>query len=368
MNYKKIPYAQPYITEEDVEAVTTAVREKRLSQGVYVDRFEKEFANHLGCKHAIAATNGTAALHLAVAAIGIGPGDEVIVPSFTFVATANVALYMGAKPVFVDIDPRTYNINPAEIERAVSAKSKAIIVVHYGGQTADMDPILEIANKHGLRVIEDASEAHGATYKDRKAGSMADLGTFSFYPNKNMTTGEGGMLVTNDEELAERARLLRSQGQDSRYHHIMLGYNYKMTDIQAALGISQLKRLSWVIERKKEAAQYYENLLKGVEEVTSPHVMPDCVHGYMFYTVSLPLGLRDKVAGHLNEVGVETVIAFSPPVHLQPFYISLYGYKEGYLPTTEECSRKVLSLPMYPHIRREDQDFVVESIKGGLRK
>jgi len=368
MNYRKIPYAQPYITEEDVEAVTTAVREKRLSQGVYVDRFEKEFANHLGCRQAVAATNGTAALHLAVAAIGIGPGDEVIIPSFTFVATANVALYMGAKPIFVEVDPRTYNIDPGDIERVVSAKSKAIIVVHYGGQTADMDPILEVADKHGLRVIEDASEAHGATYKGRNAGAMADIGTFSFYPNKNMTTGEGGMLVTNDEKLAERARLLRSQGQDSRYHHIVLGYNYKMTDIQAALGISQSKRLNWVVQRKKEVAQYYERLLEGVEGVTPPYVMPNCVHGYMFYTVSFPRGVRDKVAKYLSEVGIETVIAFSPPVHLQPFYKELYGYEEGYLPVTEECSRRVLSLPMYPQITREDQEFIVESIKGGMKR
>ena len=368
MNRKRIPYAQPHITEEDVEAVATAVKEGRLSQGVYVDKFEKEFADHLGSRYAIATTNGTAALHLAVAAIGIGPGDEVIVPSFTFVATANVALYMGAKPVFVEIDPRTYNIDPEAVEEAISAKSKAIIAVHYGGQTAEMDPILEIANKHGLHVIEDASEAHGATYKGVNAGTMADIGTFSFYPNKNMTTGEGGMLVTNNERLADRARLLRNQGQDSRYHHIMLGYNYKMTDIQAALGVSQLKRLDGVIQRKKEVARYYEDLLEGVEDVTPPYVMPDCVHGYMFYTVSLPEGVRDKVAKHLNDVGVETAIAFSPPVHLQPFYMSLYGYREGYLPTTERCSKRVLSLPMYTNIQREDQDFVVESIKGGLRK
>ena len=368
MNYKKIPYAQPYITNEDVEAVTLAVKEKRLSQGVYVERFEKEFANHLGCKQAIATTNGTAALHLAVASLGIKPGDEVIVPSFTFIATANVALYMGAKPIFAEIDPKTYNIDPAGIEKAVSAKTKAIIVVHYGGQTADMDPILEIANKHGLRVIEDAAQAHGALYKTKKAGTMADIGIFSFYPNKNMTTGEGGMLVTNDENLAERARLLRNQGQDSRYHHIILGYNYKMTDIQAALGISQLKRLSWVVTKKKEIAKHYEDLLKGVENVTPPFVTPGCVHGYMFYTVSVSKGFRDKVAQHLGEVGIETAIAFSTPVHLQPFYIDLYGYKEGYLPVTEECSKRVLSLPMYIQIKREDQEFIVESIKEGMKQ
>nr|MDO8134547.1 DegT/DnrJ/EryC1/StrS family aminotransferase [Candidatus Njordarchaeum guaymaensis] len=260
---KKIPVADPYITREDVRAVAQAIKNKRLSQGQYVDRFEREFASYLGRKHALAAMNGTAALHLAIMSVGVKPGDEVIVPSFTFIATSNCVLYAGAKPVFVDIDPNTYNIDPEKIERLISPRTKAIIPVHYAGQPADMDPILEIAERRGLCVIEDAAEAHGATYKNRKAGAIGELGCFSFYPNKNMTTGEGGMLATDDDEIAEKVRLLRSHGQDSRYHHVTIGYNYRMTDMQAALGMVQLRRLDRILRKKREAAEYYGKLLLG---------------------------------------------------------------------------------------------------------
>jgi len=359
---KKIPVADPYITREDVRAVAQAIKNKRLSQGQYVDRFEREFASYLGRKHALAAMNGTAALHLAIMSVGVKPGDEVIVPSFTFIATSNCVLYAGAKPVFVDIDPNTYNIDPEKIERLISPRTKAIIPVHYAGQPADMDPILEIAERRGLCVIEDAAEAHGATYKNRKAGAIGELGCFSFYPNKNMTTGEGGMLVTDDDEIAEKACLLRSHGQDSRYHHVTIGYNYRMTDMQAALGMVQLRRLDRILRKKREAAEYYGKLLLGTEGVQPPQVMQHTTHTYMFYTVKfLKAGVRDGVMEHLDERGIETRIAF-PPAHLQPYYRSLYGYKEGYLPVTEECARTVLSLPIYPRIKREDQRFIAESI------
>ena len=367
MSQRKIPYANPYITEEDVKAVAEAVRSKRLSQGEYVRQFEQDFAYHLKRKYALAMSNGTAALHLAVLAIGVKSGDEVIVPSFTFAATANCVLYVGAKPVFADIDQNTYNIDPERIEEAISPKTKAIIVVHYGGQTADMDPILEIAEKYDLRVIEDATEAHGATYKNRKAGAIGEIGCFSFYPNKNMTTGEGGMLVTDNEKIAEKARLFRNHGQDSRFHHITIGYNYKMTDILAALGTVQLKRLDWVIQRKREAARYYEEMLSDVKDIQLPYVMPNAIHTYMFCTVKFLMdGARDRVMQYLAERGIETVVAF-PPVHLQPFYRLLYGFKEGDLSITEDCAKRVLSLPIYPHIRREDQQFIVESMIEGLK-
>jgi perosamine synthetase len=362
----KIPYANPYIDEEDVEAVAKAVREKRLSQGEYVETFERKFADYLGCDYALATMNGTSALHLAVCALGLGKGDEVIVPSFTFVASANCILYVGAKPIFVDIDEKSLNMDPAKVEEVVSKKTKAIIVVHYGGQTADMDPILEIAGNKGIHVIEDASEAHGATYKGREAGSMGDVSCFSFYPNKNMTTGEGGMLVTSNKQVAEKARILRSHGQDSRFHHIMLGFNYKMMDMQAALGLVQFKRLNQVIQMKKEAAAYYDFLLSGIDEIELPYVMPNASHTYMFYTIKLKgESIRDRIKQHLADLYVETTIAF-PPVHLQPFYKSMFGYKEGDLPVTEECAKRVLSLPMYSHLQREDQQFIVKSIKEVL--
>jgi dTDP-4-amino-4,6-dideoxygalactose transaminase len=367
MLQRKIPYADPYITEEDVRAVAEAVRNKRLSQGEYVEKLEQDFAYHLKRKYALATSNGTAALHLAVLAIGLQSGDEVIVPSFTFAATANCVLYVGAKPIFVDIDPDTYNIDPEKIEKSISPNTKAIIVVHYGGQIANMDPILEIAEKYDLHVVEDATEAHGATYKNHKAGTIGEIGCFSFYPNKNMTTGEGGMLVTDDEKIAERVRLLRNHGQHSRFHHIIIGYNYKMTDIQAALGIVQLKRLNWVLQKKKEAAKYYEELLLDAKGIQLPYVMPNATHTYMFYTVKfLGDGVRNSIMQFLAKRGIETVIAF-PPVHLQPFYRSLFGYNEGFLPVTEDCAKRVLSLPIYPHIKREDQEFIVDSIMEGLK-
>jgi len=364
---KVIPIADPYITEEDVEAVAMAIKNKRLSQGEYVENFEREFANYLQRKYALATMNGTTALHLAVLAIGVKLGDEVIVPSFTYVATANCVLYVGAKPVFVDIDPKTYNMDPKQVEEAITPKVKAIISVHYGGQIADMDPILEIAERHDLHVIEDASEALGATYKGRGAGTIGEVGCFSFSPNKNMTTGEGGMLVTDDGEIAGKVRLLRRHGQDSRYHHVTLGFNYRMTDMQAALGIVQLKRLDWVIQKKREAAEYYGELLSDINIIEPPYVKPGVNHTYMFYTIKFSeKDIRDRVMQHLENVGVETAIAF-PPVHLQPFLRSLYGYEEGYLPVTEDSADRVLSLPIYPHIQREDQEFVVKSIIGGMR-
>jgi len=368
MSIRKIPYADPYVTEEDVNAVTDAVRKRRLSQGEYVARFEQEFAAHMNRKHGVAATNGTAALHLGVSAAGIKSGDEVIIPSFTFAATANCVLYMGGKPVFVDIDPNTFNVDPEEVEKAITPKTKGIIVVHFGGQMADMDPIMESAGKHGLLVIEDATEAHGATYKNRQAGAIAKMGCFSFYPNKNMTTGEGGMLVTDDDEIENKARLLRNHGQISRFQSIMIGYNYKMSDILAALGLSQLKRLDWVLQKKKEAAQVYEELLRGVEGIQTPYVMPEASHTYMFYTLKFAdRATRDRVMQHLSQNGIETVVAF-PPLHLQSVYQSLCKFKKDDLKITEDCSNRVLSLPIYPHILRQDQEFIVKSIMEEMEK
>lgn len=366
----RIPIASPYVTEDDVEAVANAVRNRKLSQGEIVQNFEEEFAQYLGSKFASAVMNGTAALHLAVLGVGTSTGDEVIVPSFSHISVANCVYYVGAKPVFVDIDPNTYNIDPCKIQQSISSKTRAIIVVHYGGQMADMDPILEIAEEYDLPVIEDAAEAHGASYKKCKAGTMGSVGCFSFYPNKNMTTGEGGMIVTDDEEIEEKISLLRRYGQDKmgNYNHVVIGYNYKMTDIQASLGRVQLKRLDWVLQKKREAAKYYNNLLSPIEEIQTPYIEPESTHGYMFYTVkfSKPV-LRDRVRDHLSNQGIETRIAF-PPIHLQPVYKSLYGYEEGYLPVTEECANKVLSLPIYPIIGKEDQKFVVDELCGGLQR
>ena len=361
----KVPFADPYITDEDVKAVTESVREKRLSQGEYVQRFEDAFAKYLGVKHAVAVCNGTAALHTALVAIGVRPDDEIIVPSFSFISTANCALYEGAKPVFIDIDPSTYNIDPNKIEEKITDKTKAIIPVHYAGQPADMDPIREIAQKYDIHVIEDAAEAHGALYKGKKAGSLAELACFSFYPNKNMTTGEGGIITTNDDELSEKMRMIRSHGQDERYHHVILGYNYRMTDMQAALGIVQLKRLDWVLKKKAAKAAYYDRQIRDMfgSEVKTPYIAPYATHVYMFYSIRFKSKeIREKVAAKLAEKNVETRIAF-PPIHLQPLYKKLFSYNAGYLPITEKVADTILCLPIYPHITQKMQDNVLSAMK-----
>ena len=368
MRYK-IPVADPYITEDDVMAVAGAVKEKRLSQGEYVQKFEGEFARYIGVKHAVAVCNGTAALHVALAAISVGKDDEVITPSFSFAATANCALYEGAKPVFADIDPLTYNVDPLKIEQKTTNKTKAIIPVHYGGQPADMDSINELAKDNDMYVIEDAAEAHGALYRGRRVGGWGDLNCFSFYPNKNMTTGEGGIITTNDDNLVEKMRMIRSHGQDRSYHHVMLGYNYRMTDFQAALGSVQLKRLDWVLNKKVEKARYYDAKIKEKfgADVKIPYVAPHVTHTYMFYTIRFTSkNQRDNAALKLAERSVETRIAF-PPIHLQPLYQKLFGYRNGYLKITEEASDTVLSLPIYPHITPEEQDHVISSLEEAIR-
>ncbi len=365
----KIPLSDPFITDEDVNAVAESVREKRLSQGKYVERFEKEFSKYIGVKYAVAICNGTAALHTALNAIDVGCDDEVIVPSFSFVATANCVLYQGAKPVFADIDPLTYNVSPKEIERKITRKTKAIMPVHYAGQPADMASIRDIAGKQGIYVVEDAAEAHGALCNGGKAGSLGNLACFSFYPNKNMTTGEGGIITTNDDELAEKIRMIRSHGQNERYHHVILGYNYRMSDIHAALGIVQLKRLDWVINKKVEKARYYDRRIQEIfgDDVKIPHVASYASHVYMFYTVRFSSKkVRDEAMTELEKTGVETRVAF-PPIHLQPLYQDLFGYKRGYLPVTEDVSDTILCFPIYPHMNRQEQEYVLAGLKDVLK-
>ena len=366
----RIPLADPQISEDDVSSVVGALRSKCLSQGEYVGRFEEEFARYVGVKHGIAVSNGTTALHTALAAMDVDSADEVLVPSFSFISVANCVLYQGAKPVFADIELSTYNVDPDDIEAKISKRTKAIIPVHYAGQPADMDIVLEIARKHDLYVVEDAAEAHGTLYKGKKTGSIGHMGCFSFYPNKNMTTGEGGIITTNDDELAEKIRMIRSHGQDRCYHHVMLGYNYRMTDIQAALGITQLKKLDSVVQRKNEVAQYYTKRIGEMfsHEVAPPYVAPYAKHTYMLYTIRFTEGeKRDAVAENLEGAGIETRIAF-PPIHLQPLYQTLFSFARGCLPVTEKASDTVLSIPIYAHMSREEQDYVLEKLKESFRK
>jgi len=360
---RKIPFAVPYITKEDVKAVAETIRRTQLSQGPKVEEFERAFAKYLGVKYAVAVFNCTVALHVALAALGIGQGDEIIVPPFTFIATANAVVYQNAKPVFADIDSKTYNIDPNQVKKAITSKTKAIIPVHYGGHPAEMDEIMEIAEKHDLTVIEDAAEAHGAEYKGKKAGNLAHIACFSFYPNKSMTTGEGGMIVTNDAKLAETMKLLRSHGQDYRYHHVLLGYNYRMTELQAALGVVQLKRLDKIVNCKQKLARYYTEQLSETAGLEPPYVSPHVKHGYFLYTIRVKK--RDQVQTQLEKSGIETRVCF-PSVHLQPIYRQLYGYKGGEYPVSEKASDTVLSIPIHYSVSTDDQEYIVKHLKEAL--
>jgi perosamine synthetase len=306
----RIPVAQPSLDGNEAKYVLDCVNSEWISSsGIYVDRFETDFAAFCGVTEAVTCTNGTAALHLALAALGVGPGDEVIVPALTFVATANAVRYCGAEPVFVDIDPETMNVDPDEIEQSITARTRAIIPVHLYGQCADMDPILDMAASAGLVVVEDAAEAQGAEYHDRRAGSMGTVGTFSFFGNKIITTGEGGMITLNDPDLACRIRQLRSQGHDPRrrYWHPIVGFNYRMTNLQAAVGVAQLERVEELLLRRANVATWYDEELADLADVLDrPRSRPGNVHVYWMYTVVLGRRVRrdrDQLMGRLDADG-----------------------------------------------------------------
>jgi perosamine synthetase len=339
------------------------------SSGRFITDFEKAFANYCGVKHAIACNNGTTALHLALVAMGIGPGDEVIVPSLTYIASANAVTYCGGTVVLVDNDPHTFNINPALIEAKITPRTKAIMPVHLYGQVADMDPILEIARRHGLMVIEDAAEAVGANYKGKMSGSLGDCATFSFFGNKIITTGEGGMITTNDDALAEKMRLYRSQGMDPdrRYWFPVVGFNYRMTNIQAAIGLAQLERIEHHLNaRERVVAWYEEKLTRLGGRVIKPTVTPTGRHVFWMYTVRLSQGLstsRDQVIQDLDALGVESRPVFHP-MHTMPPYAHL---ATDDLKQAEACGADGLNLPTHAGLTEADIDRVVAALHQVLK-
>ena len=350
-----IPIARPQMGEEEKSRVWDAMTSGSLAQGPRVREFEERFAEFIGARHAIATSSGTTALHLALLGHDIGPGDEVITVPFTFIASANSILYTGARPVFVDVDEHDFAMDVGKVEAAITPRTKAIMPVSLYGQPADMPAITAIADRHGLAVVEDACQAHGAGIEQRRSGTWG-AGTFSFYPTKNMTTGEGGMLTTDDAELAERVRLLREHGMKVRYHHDVVGYNFRMTDIAAAIGLAQLPKLDGYNDRRREIAARYDRDLRGV---VTPTVRPGVTHVYHQYTIRVQR--RDEFAERLKERGVGSAIYYPIPVHRQKPFVAL-GYGDEAYPVTDRLTEEVLSIPVHPSLSDDEVAQVIGAV------
>lgn len=349
------------IKDEIDTAVIKVLESTQFILGSEVEALEKEFAEYCSAEHGIAVNTGTSALHLALLAAGIGPGDEVITVPFTFIATVAAIVYTGATPVFVDVDPVSYTIDVTQIEAAITERTKVILPVHLYGQPADMDSIVEIAQRHGLVVIEDAAQAHRSEYKGRRIGSIGDMGCFSFYPGKNLGAyGEGGMVTTNNSEYASKIRMLRDWGQERRYHHVMKGYNYRMDGIQGAIVRVKLRYLDQWTEARRSHAALYDKLLVD-SGVKTPTVMPYRYHAYHIYAVRSHN--RNALQQKLQDQGIQTGIHYPIPVHLQQAYADL-GYKVGDFPQTEAVANEVLSLPMYPELSVAQIKLVSDAVGG----
>jgi len=349
------------IKQEVDEAVLGVLASSAYVLGPEVQKFEEAFAAAHGVAHGIACNSGTSALHLALLAANVGAGDEVITVSMTFTATAAAISYTGATPVFVDVDPESFTMDPAQVEAKITPKTKAIMPVHLYGQAADLDPLREIADRHGLTLIEDAAQAHLAEYKGRRVGGIGHVSGFSFYPGKNLGAyGEGGLVATNDDALAHKMRLLRDWGQQRKYHHEMLAYNYRMDGIQGAILRVKLRHLEgWTESRRRIAAMYQERL--GNLGLRVAQELPERRHVYHIFSVFHPE--RDKLQAHLNEAGIQTGLHYPVPVHMQKAYEEL-GYREGDFPVTEQTAREQLSLPMYPEMPDEDVERVCEAVRA----
>ncbi len=357
-----IPVAKPLIAEEEINAVTEVLRSGMIVQGERVAEFEKRFSEFTGVDHAIAVSNGTAALDIALKAAGIGEGDEVITTPFTFIATSNAILFQGAKPVFVDIDEDTYNINPESILEKITPKTKAVLGVHLFGHPFDVKSVQEICEDHDILLIEDSAQAHGAEYRGKKAGSFG-IGCFSFYATKNMTTSEGGMITCNDDRIAKRCRLLRSHGEERKYEHVILGFNMRMTDIQAAIGLVQLERLEWMNEQRRKNAEFYRKritisgLRKPVEKEYAKHVY----HQYVLLVEDdFPMS-RNELSDYLSKKGIGNAIHYPKPVYLQPFYRKL-GFVEGLCPSAEYVAERIISIPVHPLLSKSELEYIASTI------
>ena len=361
----RIPLSSPDITDSEIEAVLRVLRTTQLSMGPKLEEFERRFAEFTGTRCAVAVSSGTSGLHACIRALGLGPGDEVITTPFSFIASANALLYEGVVPVFVDIDPQTLNIDPAKIEAAITPRTRALLIVHVFGCPSPMRQIIAVARRHGLKVIEDACEATGAEIDGKKVGGIGDIGVYGFYPNKQITTGEGGMVVTNDTSLSSSVKMCRNQGRDGTgdwFDHSVLGYNYRLSEMNCALGIAQLERIEDILLMRESVARRYREKLKDNANLILPE--PQLAGGrisWFTYVVRLSERFtradRDRIVFGMKKEGIGCGRYFAP-IHLQPLYVKLFGYKEGDFPFTEENAARSIALPFFNRITDDQIDEV----------
>ena len=369
-----IPYGKQTIEQDDIQAVGDVLKSDFLTTGPKIAEFEQTVADYVGAKYAVAISNGTSALHAACFAAGIRPGDEVITTPLTFAASANCVLYCGGTPVFADVDPKTYNIDPEDIRRKITDRTKAIIAVHLAGQPCDMDAIHSIAREHGLIVIEDGAHALGSVYKGKKVGSLSDMTTFSFHPVKPITTGEGGMIVTDNEDFYKKMVLFRSHGitrDDSMmtrndgpwfYQQFDLGYNYRITDIQCALGCSQMKKLDRFLAQRKKIVARYNEAFADCDNIITPYQLSDTESGWHLYIVQVKNCDRRQVFENMREKGIGVNVHYIP-VYMHPYYQE-HGYENVHCANAEEIYSHIISLPLYPGLTSEQQDYVIDTLKS----
>lgn len=362
--------AKPYIDKNDIQSVVSVLNSGNLSLGPQHKKFEMFFAQKLGINYAVSVANGSCGLHLAIKSLGIKEGDEVITTPFSFISSTNCILYERAKPVFVDIEKDTFNIDPSKIESAITKRTKAILVVHIFGQSADMNKITKIAQKYNLKIIEDACESLGSTFNNKNTGTFGDVAVFAFYPNKQMTTGEGGMIITNNNKIYDLCKSLRNQGRDDNNRwlvHKYLGYNYRLSELHAALGISQLKKIDWMIKKRSEIAKLYTSYLFSEKGLILPKIIKNRKHSWFVYVVRIINKKRDMIMNKLEDVGIQTR-PYLPSIHLQPFIRKMFNFNKGDFPNSEMISSQTLALPFYIGLTESDIKYITNHLVRAIHE